>query len=323
MSHTPIHALVLDGAGGARPATPLEIDQGIVEDGVLWQHLDYSEEATRRWLQDDSGLSEVLVEALLVGEPRPRSLVSGSGLLVVLRGINTNPGAEPEDMVSVRLWVEQGRMISLRHRKLGAPQEIVDQLISGSGGPKDAGELLHELADRLLDRIGIIVQGIEDATDDLEERVLSDVGRELRTQLSDLRRQSISLRRYIAPQRDMLSRLHSERVTWMSEVARARLRECADRVTRYQETLDASRERAAVTYEELSNRLAEQMNQTMYILSIMAAIFLPLGLVTGLLGINVGGMPGADRPWAFALVTVLLIVGGVLEWLWFKRHNIL
>lgn len=113
-----------------------------------------------------------------------------------------------------------------------------------------------------------------------------------------------------------------ERVSWMSEVARALLRESGDRITRFLETLDAARERAAITNEELTQGLAEQMNQTMYTLSIVAAIFLPLSLLTGLLGINVGGIPGADSPWAFALVTLLILALGVAEWLWFKRRRL-
>lgn len=74
--------------------------------------------------------------------------------------------------------------------------------------------------------------------------------------------------------------------------------------------MESARERTAVTSEELSNRLAEQMNRTMCTLSIVAAIFLPLGLLTGLLGINVGGIPGTEAPWAFALVTLVLVLLG-------------
>ena len=67
------------------------------------------------------------------------------------------------------------------------------------------------------------------------------------------------------------------------------MREVSDQLARYLEDLDEARDRAAVTQEELVNRLSEQMNNKMYILSIVAAIFLPLGFLTGLLGINVGG----------------------------------
>ncbi len=74
-----------------------------------------------------------------------------------------------------------------------------------------------------------------------------------------------------------------------------------------------------MAHEELSGRMAEQMNHTMYILAIVAAIFLPLGLLTGLLGINVGGMPGADDGAAFWLVCGFLVLVAIgLVWL-FRR----
>lgn len=134
---------------------------------------------------------------------------------------------------------------------------------------------------------------------------------------------SIVLRRYLVPQREVIGRLHAERVSWLSDEIRAYLRESADRVTRYVETLDSARERAAVSSEELASRLAEQMNQTMYLLSVVAAIFLPLGLITGLLGINVGGMPGVDTPWAFTAVTVTMVGLGLLEVWVFRKYQLL
>jgi zinc transporter len=71
--------------------------------------------------------------------------------------------------------------------------------------------------------------------------------------------------------------------------------------------------------EELAARVSEQINRNMYVLSIVAAVFLPLGLVTGYLGINVGGIPGADWRWAFAIVGLgLLAIAGFELWL-FRR----
>lgn len=73
----------------------------------------------------------------------------------------------------------------------------------------------------------------------------------------------------------------------------------------YTEDLDAARERAAVTLEELSDRLSEQMNM----LSVVAAILLPLGFLTGLLGINIGGFPLSASAWGFVYVVLMLLVG--------------
>ncbi len=137
-----------------------------------------------------------------------------------------------------------------------------------------------------------VLSELDDRVDELEDEVLGGESYELRAKIGSLRRETISLRRYLAPQRDAVARLQNERVPWLDEVTRVHLREIADRTTRYVEDLDSARDRAAVTQDELNSRLSERMNKTMYVLSIVAGIFLPLGLLTGLLGINVGGIPG-------------------------------
>jgi len=96
----------------------------------------------------------------------------------------------------------------------------------------------------------------------------------------------------------------------------------SDRLLRFVEDLDAVRDRAAVTQEELSARLAESMNRTMYVLSIVTAIFLPLGLLTGLLGVNVGGMPGEESEQAFAYVCVLMGVMALGLWALFRSKRL-
>ena len=107
----------------------------------------------------------------------------------------------------------------------------------------------------------------------------------------------------------------------LAEMDRLRLREAADATTRYVEDLDVVRERAAMVHEELVSRLSEQMDGRMYVLSIVAALFLPLGFLTGLLGVNVGGIPGAESPWGFAIVcSAMLGLVGVQVWLLRRRH---
>ena len=313
---TPLLSLTLDNRGGAQQSAAEPNDK----DQLQWLQLDYKDAASIKWLREQSGIPNVYVDALIADDPRPRSLVDADSLLLILRGVNVNTHHDPDDMVSLRLWIEANRVITLRHRPLASVQEVVDELTVGKG-PISPAELLNEILTRMLAQIGLIVSDIEDAADELEELVLTAESRELRSRLSALRRQSISLRRFIAPQRETIARLYAERVSWLNDGDRAHLRESADRITRYIEDLDAARDRAAVTYEELSNRLAEQMNHTMYRLSIVAAIFLPLGLLTGLLGINVGGIPGTESPLSFSLVTLALVLIGAIQWWWFKRSS--
>jgi zinc transporter len=157
------------------------------------------------------------------------------------------------------------------------------------------------------------VDNLEEELDSLEEDLIEGSVKELRPRLSGLRRQAVTLRRYLAPQRDVLARLSLESIPWIKDAHRARFRETADRTTRYVEDLDATRERAAVTQEELTAKLQDRMNRNMYVLSLVAAIFLPLGFLTGLLGINVGGIPGSESQIAFVIVCAFLVIIAVAE----------
>lgn len=313
-----IFAFVLDGSGGG---TQLELDgvhKWSPEEGTLWVHMDYTGSAAREWLHNSSGIEPVMVEALTAEETRPRSLVHKGGMLVILRGVNLNPGTDPEDMVSIRFWVDSDRIVTLRHRRVMALEDI-RQTVEVGNGPVSSGEFLEELADRLVQRMGGVVSDVDDTADALEEEVLAEQTYELRLKIAHIRRTAISMRRYLAPQREVMARLYNEKVDWLNETERMRLREISDSTTRYVEDLDAIRDRATVTQEELNGRMAEQMNRTMYVLSIVAGIFLPLGLLTGLLGINVGGIPGTENRWAFTIFCSLLLIIAVAQVWLFKR----
>ncbi|GAA0694810.1 zinc transporter ZntB [Marinobacterium maritimum] len=315
---TPLHALLLDGQGGARPLTATEVDAWCPEQGTLWLHLDYTDTGNRHWLEQHSGLPELAVDALLAENTRPRAAVLGDQLLLALRGVNTNPGADPEDMVSIRLCISEQRIISTRKRRLMSISRLLEDLQRGEG-PCNSAELIVQLNDRLVERMGTTVENLDDQLSDLELDLLATPSSEMRHAVRNLRRQSISLRRYYAPQRDAFNQLQSERLPWLTTDTKLALREISDRLLRHIEDLDMLRERSAMAQEELASIQGEQLNQRMYVLSIISAIFLPLGFLTGLLGINVGGIPGADNDNAFLMFlgSLSLMVAG-LFWL-FRR----
>jgi zinc transporter len=302
-----LYAYLLDGKGGGERLDWDKINKWAPEQGVMWLHLEYSNPLVQQWILKESGLDEVTAEALLAEETRPRSMLTTSGLLLTLRGINPNPMADPEDMVAVRLWSDGKRIITTRRRRLQVAANL-HQSIEKGNGPVNAGEFVESLTDRMIERMTDVIDGISDEVDELEERVLTMETYELRPMIAELRRHAIGLRRYLSPQREAVSRLFSEKAGWLSDMDRLRLRESADRTTRFLEDLDMIRERAVVVQEELSSRLSEKMDRTMYILSIVAAIFLPLGFLTGLLGINVGGIPGAEYGGSFLMFCLFLVI---------------
>lgn len=312
-----LYSYLLDGRGGGKAVDFATIQAWSAADGKLWLHFDVSDRGACRWLETQSGVPVEAIDALLAGETRPRSAVTESGLLIVLRGVNTNPGDDPEDMVSVRLWVDADRVISSRRRRLLSVVDIGDAIAAGNG-PRKPGQLLVMLIERLAERIGDFVDSIDERLDAAEDEIGNGDPTVFRPRLAALRREIASVRRFLAPQRDALDRLNRQPVAVLDGSDAHDLRQEADRITRYLEDLDLARERTIVLQEELLSQIAQQQNSRMYVLSVVAAVFLPLTFVTGLLGMNVGGLPGIESPWGFYGSVAIMLVAAVGLLLYFR-----
>ena len=313
-----LHAKLLDGRGGAKDLAWSEVTSWHPNQGCLWLHLDFEDSDTQAWIERGSGLNDIAADGLLTAETRPRTLSRGDHLLMSLRGIDPNPGSEPDDMVSVRIWTDGQRLISTRRRALQATRDLQNSLQEGHG-PRDAATLLVAWVNGVTERIGATVDAFEDQIDDLDERILTASATDLRQEIGHLRKQTIVVRRYLAPQREAMNRLFSEPVSWLDELNRLRLREVTDRLIRHIEDIDAVRERAAVARDELEGRIAEQLNARSYVFTVVATIFLPLGFFTGLMGINVGGMPGVNNEAGFWIVAgaclgITVTLGTLFRW---------
>lgn len=306
-----VFALTLDGEGRATNHVPGESNS--------WLHIDYSVDTTEMWLQS-LGLENWVVSTLVRRDTRPRTVVSSHGTLIIIRAINLNPESDPEDMVSLRIWLEPDRIITVRQRKLLSVQDVREELENGNG-PKTVDDVLVSLIERVGDRIAIFVDQMEDRLEGLESQVEAERNSRTRKSISETRRQIASVRRFLAPQRDALESLYRYWVT-VSNMAQAnKLREQADRVIRYVEDLDLVRERLLVAQEDLMNLMMEEQNSRMYALSIVAVIFLPITFVSGVFGMNVAGLPGLTEPNSFNIVVGGMVAVSVLvvSWLITKR----
>ena len=316
-----LFAAIGDPAGVARfqPLDPLAVwSRDADPSRPTWLHFDRNDPDCATWLRERSEIHPRAVEALLSQETRPRCERFDDGLLLILRGVNLNPGADPEDMVSLRMFVTANRLVTVRLRRLQSVADMADEIRRGEG-PSSLSDLFARLVERLFARMEPTILELGEGLDAIEEAMLEGVTPRMRARLKSYRYRAIVLRRYVAPQREALSRLLQLAPGWLDDHARGGLVEATDRVARFTEDLEAAREKCAMIQDEIANQMAERMNARMYVLSIVAAIFLPLGLLTGLLGINVGGMPGVESGLAFWSVTGLLVVLGAVE-LWLLRR---
>jgi zinc transporter len=259
------------------------------------------------WIAEQSGLSDVASAALLSEETRPRTVYRDSRLLLTLRGVNPRVATEPDDMISLRIWTDGTRVISTRFRGLESTDQILASLKIGEG-PRTVQELLENWIDGIVERMKKVVDSFEDRVMEVDERVLAGESEGIRSELSEIRKQLISLRRYLGPQREALVRLTNANIAWLDEDHRLKLRETTDRLVRHIEDLDEVRDRAVLAHEELLSQISEAMNKRAYVFTVVATIFLPLGFLTGLMGINVGGMPGVENDIAFWIVVGLCLL---------------
>jgi zinc transporter len=299
---------VLDGRGGGRriswdeahgwlPSTPGE---------VLWLHIDRTADGLQHWLERKIGMPEPTAEMLVSDATRPRSFREGNAIVATLRGINFNSGAEPEDMVSMQLWADGARVVTLRRHPLQTPREILADIDAGSG-PEDAGKLISLLIELMIARMNRSIVDMNEHIDMLEETDPSEDTDGKLTKISTIRRNCLALKRHMSPQHEALERIARDAPAWFEEHDRREIAESIDRLRRYLDDIDISKESALVLQDEIRAGSLAQSARTSYLLTIVAAVFLPLSFITGLMGINVGGMPGVGDERAFWIVVGLCV----------------
>ena len=283
-----------------------------------WLHMNRLSEEARIWLGEHAGLDMIAARILTQDDSRPRAFAHNGGVLMNLRGVNMNEGTDPEDLISLRIWVTKTIVITTRAFQIKAIEDMKKRFLAGDA-PSSNSSLVVSLAETLTRRLDPLVGKLDDEMSALEDDFLDEGTPAPKLALSNFRRSALTLRRYIVPQREAVTDFIREGDKLLTDKCRLRLREVQDTITRLAEDLDTIRERAIVVQEQIIEQRAEVMNQRLFVLAIISAIFLPLGFLTGLFGINIGGMPGTDSPYAFWAFSgfLILVTGGLL--ILFKR----
>ena len=308
-----IYLTQLDGQGGMVPLGTSLLSSA----PPTWVHLDYRQPDVAHWLSITPLLNEAARMALLGQSSRPKLMRHGDNLLLILRGINHNQGQSPEEMVALRIFINPQLILTSRGRVLLSEQDVYASLLDNHG-PTNAADWLIEMCDALTDRAGEFVDDLHEDILTLEEVVLEQGNiRDNDLNLGRIRKQLIIIRRYLSPQRDLIARLASEKTDWLDDNHRRRLQDIAERLRRWLDDLDAGVARTTVLADEINNMMSQATHRRTYQISVMALIFLPTTFLTGLFGVNLGGIPGAEHPFAFWIFCTLLLIvmGGLFIWL--------
>ncbi|MDD3799542.1 MAG: CorA family divalent cation transporter, partial [Novosphingobium sp.] len=264
---------VLDGKGGARPIGWEEACdwQPQAPGEVLWVHLRRFQPGVAEWLEHDLSVPEPTAELLTSDDTRPRAFREGNTLVATLRGINFNPSAEPEDMVSMQLWSDGQRLVTLRRHPLQTPRIVLADIDAGRG-PGDAGALITSLTEHMIAHMNRSIVDMNDHIDQLEEADDDGDAEEMLEKIGTIRRNCLALKRHMSPQHEALERISRDAPGWFEEHDRREIAETIDRLKRYLDDLDISKESAVVLMDELRGKALTRSEQTSYLLTIVAAI---------------------------------------------------
>lgn len=287
--------------------------------GLSWIHLTTNDERAQLWLGGEARLSQYVIEALTASETRPRCDPVGEAAIINLRGLSSEELASSDPLASIRMYAHGGCVFSVTRKPLNALGPVRKQVEAGE--VLDPGDLIAALAQAITEELDPMVAELGDSLDDCEERIATHRAYELRRKVNEARVKAIGLRRFLYPQRAALEKLAGLPVSWLGDDDRLHLNAAADRAARMAEELESIRERAALTHETLTDLRAEQIDQRSLIIAVVAMVFLPLTFITGLLGMNVAGIPYAHEPWAFWGVLWLCVgIAAVITAYFVRRH---
>lgn len=287
---------------------------------ILWLHMCATHPETRTFLAQNTELDEIVIANLLAEETRPRVLVKGQTMLAILRAMNLAEGEDPEDMISLRIWMDDRHIITTRLRDTRSIEDMKAMIAEGRP-PGSVGQFLTMITDRVYARMEPFIEKQDDTVSAMEEELARNDVDTVSDRLSEVRLQNAIYRRFIAPQKLVLEGMLASELAWLNDEDRAHVAESLNRVTRYVETLNDVRDRLAIINDETARRHDKALNSTTYIFTAAATIFLPLSFITGLLGVNIGGIPGVQYGLAFWILIAICLVIAALQVAYFWKKG--
>ncbi|MCX5493434.1 magnesium transporter CorA [Kaistia dalseonensis] len=316
-----IWAYRFDAAGHARkvgldePVAPF--DEG---DGFLWLHLDLIDRLTRDWVEKRSGLPQSARQALLGSDDHPQ-LESDDALVW---GVFIDNMEDPEDEDTLRAaplrfvlgdrFLVSGRRYPVRSAALMRSRIEAGHLV---GGPVALFELM---IDQFLRATSDALRGLRTEADSIEDSVLDDRVRDESRRLAPLRRTAVQLRRQLAGFRGILRGFaedQEERATHSG--SRAAAERLLHRIEALEQEVLEVQDRARFLQDEIGAKLANTTNRHLYVLSVLTALLMPATLVTGIFGMNTGGLPLEQGTNGSVLALLLACLASALVYLLLRK----
>ena len=292
----------------------------------VWLHLNLSNTQVQRWLEKTTLVPERVVDLINEGENLSRIErieKLDDCLLMVMNDFHQEFGEDESDASLGTLWaiITPRLMISLRNNPLRTTDKLRYDLRNGQLNPISAIELFHELLDLRAEQLRSLLVHLSANMDDLEENLLK--GREFpeHESIGRIRIQCSRLRRHFSPELIALHRLLKRLPYWFTDEDKTRLQDDVDLLTYLVQEINGLYDRAKVLQDEQAAHVAEFNAKNLQVLSVMTVIFLPMTLITGIMGMNMEDLPGLKG--SFYEVMVLMAIAGAAVFAGLKLKRII
>jgi zinc transporter len=287
----------------------------------FWLHFSLANVAAESWLQQHLTLPDAFYESLHGEADSTHVEQDANSLVAVIHDVLFDFKFDASAIATTSLYIESRLLVSARLR----PLRSVDQLRAAVRGGEVFRSPVELLAHLLRDQANVLVDILRQSTrrvDQIEDRFLANRIAASRAELGSLRRVLVRLRRLLAPEPAALFRLLNQPPAWIAKDDLQDLQQAAEEFSAAVEDAVALVERVKLIQEELVALVNEQTNRTLFVLTVVTVLALPINLVAGLLGMNVGGIPLAGHGHGFLIVVgVLLILTALLAYVALGRHR--
>ncbi len=298
-------------AAGPLPACP--------EGGFIWLHLNLSHSGAERWLRAHAGLSEAFFEALAEGSRSTRIERDGEALFAVVNDVTFDFTFDATDVATLWISVTRGLAISARLHPLRSVDRLRMAVKRGEVLTSSVALLDHLLRDQA-DELQRIVRRAAERLDEIEDVLLAGHHERESGELARLRRMTVRLQRLLAPEPSALMRTLANPPGWVDEPDMQRLHRASEEFALVLHDVGASQERIKLMQDESATRVAEENNRSLFTLTMVTVLALPINLVAGLMGMNVGGIPWSEDGSGFwIMLTVIGALTGLIAWLMVHR----
>ncbi|WP_027057656.1 transporter [Mesorhizobium loti] len=227
--------------------------------------------------------------------------------------------SEARGLVHFRFAFNDTMLIGARKQPLESVDAVRKVVENGSRKFRSPSDLIEAVMGQSLDGMATELGKLGDTLDGIEDRVVRDAWHNERQALVEARRQLVVIHRQMATITNLFRHLdHSHRDELPDPIndMAARLSHRAQTLYHDGEQLQA---RTRLLQDELMAKLTMQSNQLLYVLSVMTAVLLPMTIISGLFGMNVGGLPLVDTPAGFWVVTAVSVVIALATYLFVRR----